>query len=56
MFGVNLGVFVLMVFFLFFGWKLFFYGMFYVNGKDSVDFYMYKKVVIVRYLLKGYEE
>lgn len=51
MFGINLGVLVLMVFFLFLGWKFLFFGMLYVNGKDSVDFYMCKKVVIVRYLV-----
>lgn len=41
MLGINLGVLVLMVWFVFFGWKYFFYGDLYVNGKDSVEFYIY---------------
>ncbi|HAB8760919.1 methylmalonate-semialdehyde dehydrogenase (acylating) [Listeria monocytogenes] len=56
MLGVNLGVPAPMAFFPFSGWKSSFYGTLHANGKDSVDFYTHKKVVIARYSLKGYEE
>ncbi|EKZ4403813.1 CoA-acylating methylmalonate-semialdehyde dehydrogenase [Listeria monocytogenes] len=56
MLGVNLGVPAPMAFFPFSGWKSSFYGTLHANGKDSVDFYTHKKVVTVRYSLKGYEE
>lgn len=50
MLGVNIGVPAPMAFFPFSGWKDSFYGDLHANGKDSIEFYMRKKVVTQRWV------
>jgi malonate-semialdehyde dehydrogenase (acetylating)/methylmalonate-semialdehyde dehydrogenase len=47
--GVNIGVAAPMAFFPFSGWKGSFYGDLHAQGRDAVDFYMDKKVVVERW-------
>lgn len=49
MLGVNVGVPAPMAFFPFSGYKKSFYGDLHVNGKDGVEFYTRKKMMLVRY-------
>lgn len=49
MLGVNVGVPAPMAFFPFSGWKDSFYGDLHANGKDGLEFYTKKKMVISRY-------
>ncbi|WP_201318242.1 CoA-acylating methylmalonate-semialdehyde dehydrogenase [Paenibacillus sp. EPM92] len=49
MLGVNLGVPAPMAFFPFSGFKKSFYGDLHANGKDGVEFYTRKKMLIARY-------
>jgi malonate-semialdehyde dehydrogenase (acetylating) / methylmalonate-semialdehyde dehydrogenase len=47
--GVNIGVAAPMAFFPFSGWKGSFFGDLHAQGKDAVEFYMDKKVVVERW-------
>ena len=47
--GVNIGVAAPMAFFPFSGWKGSFFGDLHAQGRDAVDFYMDKKVVVERW-------
>lgn len=47
--GINLGVAAPMAFFAFSGWKDSFFGDLHAQGRDSVDFYTDKKVVVERW-------
>lgn len=47
--GINVGVAAPMAFFPFSGWKESFYGDLHAQGRDSVDFYTDKKVVVERW-------
>ncbi|WP_274653814.1 CoA-acylating methylmalonate-semialdehyde dehydrogenase [Paenibacillus humicola] len=49
MLGINVGVPAPMAFFPFSGYKKSFYGDLHVNGKDGVEFYTRKKMVVARY-------
>ncbi len=49
MLGVNVGVPAPMAFFPFSGYKKSFYGDLHANGKDGVEFYTRKKVVVARF-------
>ncbi|KIL40900.1 methylmalonate-semialdehyde dehydrogenase [Gordoniibacillus kamchatkensis] len=49
MLGVNVGVPAPMAFFPFSGYKKSFYGDLHANGKDGVEFYTRKKMVVARY-------
>jgi malonate-semialdehyde dehydrogenase (acetylating)/methylmalonate-semialdehyde dehydrogenase len=50
MLGVNVGVPAPMAFFPFSGYKKSFYGDLHANGKDGVEFYTRKKMVVARYV------
>ena len=50
MLGINIGVPAPMAFFPFTGWKGSFYGDLHATGKDGVEFYTDKKVVVTRWL------
>jgi malonate-semialdehyde dehydrogenase (acetylating)/methylmalonate-semialdehyde dehydrogenase len=47
--GVNIGVAAPMAYFPFSGWKDSFFGIMHGQGRDSVEFYTEKKVVIERW-------
>lgn len=47
--GVNIGVAAPMAFFPFSGWKGSFFGDLHAQGKDAIEFYMDKKVVVERW-------
>ena len=47
--GINLGVAAPMAFFAFSGWKDSFFGDLHAQGRDSIDFYTNKKVVVERW-------
>ena len=47
--GVNIGVAAPMAFFPFSGWKGSFYGDLHAQGRDAVEFYMDKKIVVERW-------
>jgi malonate-semialdehyde dehydrogenase (acetylating)/methylmalonate-semialdehyde dehydrogenase len=47
--GVNIGVAAPMAFFPFSGWKGSFFGDLHAQGRDAVEFYMDKKVVVERW-------
>ena len=47
--GINLGVAAPMAYFPFTGWKGSFYGDLHAQGRDAVDFYTDKKVVVERW-------
>jgi malonate-semialdehyde dehydrogenase (acetylating)/methylmalonate-semialdehyde dehydrogenase len=47
--GINIGVAAPMAFFPFSGWKGSFFGDLHAQGRDAVDFYMDKKVVVERW-------
>ena len=49
MLGINVGVPAPMAFFPFSGYKKSFYGDLHANGKDGVEFYTRKKVIVARY-------
>ncbi|WP_372663671.1 CoA-acylating methylmalonate-semialdehyde dehydrogenase [Cohnella sp.] len=49
MLGINVGVPAPMAFFPFSGYKKSFYGDLHANGKDGVEFYTRKKMVVARY-------
>ena len=49
MIGVNIGVAAPMAFFPFTGWKESFFGDLHAHGRDGIDFYTEKKVVITRW-------
>jgi malonate-semialdehyde dehydrogenase (acetylating) / methylmalonate-semialdehyde dehydrogenase len=49
MLGVNIGVAAPMSFFPFTGWKESFFGDLHAHGRDAIDFYTEKKVVITRW-------
>ncbi|GGD79978.1 CoA-acylating methylmalonate-semialdehyde dehydrogenase [Paenibacillus nasutitermitis] len=49
MLGINVGVPAPMAFFPFSGYKKSFYGDLHVNGRDGVEFYTRKKMVVARY-------
>ena len=49
MIGVNIGVAAPMSFFPFTGWKDSFFGDLHAHGRDAIDFYTEKKVVITRW-------
>ena len=49
MIGVNIGVAAPMAFFPFTGWKDSFFGDLHAHGRDGIDFYTEKKVVITRW-------
>jgi len=49
MLGVNVGVPAPMAFFPFSGYKKSFYGDLHANGKDGIEFYTRKKMVVARY-------
>jgi malonate-semialdehyde dehydrogenase (acetylating) / methylmalonate-semialdehyde dehydrogenase len=49
MLGVNIGVAAPMSFFPFSGWKDSFFGDLHAHGRDAIDFYTEKKVVITRW-------
>ena len=49
MLGVNIGVAAPMAFFPFTGWKDSFFGDLHAHGRDAIDFYTEKKVVITRW-------
>ncbi|WP_135555786.1 CoA-acylating methylmalonate-semialdehyde dehydrogenase [Paenibacillus cymbidii] len=49
MLGVNVGVPAPMAFFPFSGYKMSFYGDLHANGRDGVEFYTRKKMVVARY-------
>ncbi|OPA75203.1 methylmalonate-semialdehyde dehydrogenase (acylating) [Paenibacillus selenitireducens] len=49
MLGVNVGVPAPMAFFPFSGYKKSFYGDLHANGKDGVEFYTRKKMIVARY-------
>jgi malonate-semialdehyde dehydrogenase (acetylating)/methylmalonate-semialdehyde dehydrogenase len=49
MLGVNIGVAAPMSFFPFTGWKDSFFGDLHAHGRDAIDFYTEKKVVIARW-------
>lgn len=48
MLGVNVGVPAPMAFFPFSGYKKSFYGDLHANGKDGVEFYTRKKMIVIR--------
>ena len=48
--GINVGVAAPMAFFPFCGWKESFYGDLHGQGRDAIDFYTEKKVVVERWL------
>jgi malonate-semialdehyde dehydrogenase (acetylating)/methylmalonate-semialdehyde dehydrogenase len=50
MLGVNVGVPAPMAFFPFSGYKKSFYGDLHANGRDGVEFYTRKKMVVARYV------
>jgi len=50
MLGVNVGVPAPMAFFPFSGYKNSFYGDLHANGKDGVEFYTRKKMIVARYV------
>ena len=47
--GVNIGVAAPMAFFPFTGWKESFFGDLHAHGRDGIEFYTEKKVVITRW-------
>jgi malonate-semialdehyde dehydrogenase (acetylating)/methylmalonate-semialdehyde dehydrogenase len=47
--GVNIGVAAPMAFFPFSGWKGSFFGDLHAQGRDAIDFYMDKKIVVERW-------
>jgi malonate-semialdehyde dehydrogenase (acetylating)/methylmalonate-semialdehyde dehydrogenase len=47
--GVNVGIAAPMAFFPFSGWKGSFFGDLHAQGRDAVEFYMEKKVVVERW-------
>jgi malonate-semialdehyde dehydrogenase (acetylating)/methylmalonate-semialdehyde dehydrogenase len=47
--GINVGVAAPMAFFPFTGWKDSFFGDLHAQGRDAVDFYTDKKVVVERW-------
>jgi malonate-semialdehyde dehydrogenase (acetylating)/methylmalonate-semialdehyde dehydrogenase len=47
--GINLGVAAPMAFFAFSGWKDSFFGDLHAQGRDAIDFYTDKKVVVERW-------
>jgi len=47
--GVNIGVAAPMAFFPFSGWKGSFYGDLHAQGRDAVEFYTDKKIVVERW-------
>jgi malonate-semialdehyde dehydrogenase (acetylating) / methylmalonate-semialdehyde dehydrogenase len=49
MLGVNIGVAAPMSFFPFTGWKDSFFGDLHAHGRDAIDFFTEKKVVITRW-------
>jgi len=49
MLGINVGVPAPMAFFPFSGYKKSFYGDLHVNGRDGIEFYTRKKMVVARY-------
>jgi malonate-semialdehyde dehydrogenase (acetylating)/methylmalonate-semialdehyde dehydrogenase len=49
MIGVNIGVAAPMSFFPFTGWKESFFGDLHAHGRDGIEFYTEKKVVITRW-------
>ncbi|MCL6442866.1 MAG: CoA-acylating methylmalonate-semialdehyde dehydrogenase [Alicyclobacillus sp.] len=49
MLGINVGVPAPMAFFPFSGWKKSFYGDLHTNGRDGVEFYTRRKMVVARY-------
>jgi malonate-semialdehyde dehydrogenase (acetylating)/methylmalonate-semialdehyde dehydrogenase len=53
MLGVNIGVAAPMSFFPFTGWKDSFFGDLHAHGRDAIDFYTEKKVVITRWPQTG---
>jgi malonate-semialdehyde dehydrogenase (acetylating)/methylmalonate-semialdehyde dehydrogenase len=48
--GINVGVAAPMAFFPFCGWKESFFGDLHAQGRDAVEFYTEKKVVVERWL------
>jgi malonate-semialdehyde dehydrogenase (acetylating) / methylmalonate-semialdehyde dehydrogenase len=53
MIGVNIGVAAPMSFFPFTGWKDSFFGDLHAHGRDAIEFYTEKKVVITRWPAEG---
>jgi len=51
--GINIGVAAPMASFPFSGWKESFFGVLHGQGRDAVEFYTEKKVVIERWLNDG---
>jgi len=49
MIGINVGVPAPMAFFPFSGYKKSFYGDLHANGRDGVEYYTRKKMVVARY-------
>jgi malonate-semialdehyde dehydrogenase (acetylating)/methylmalonate-semialdehyde dehydrogenase len=47
--GINVGVAAPMAFFPFSGWKGSFFGALHAQGRDAVEFYTEKKIVIERW-------
>jgi malonate-semialdehyde dehydrogenase (acetylating)/methylmalonate-semialdehyde dehydrogenase len=47
--GINIGVAAPMAFFPFSGWKESFFGDMHAQGRDAVEFYSQKKVVVERW-------
>ena len=47
--GINLGVAAPMAFYPFSGWKQSFFGILHGQGRDAIEFYTEKKVVIERW-------
>jgi hypothetical protein len=47
--GINIGVAAPMAFFPFSGWKDSFFGNMHAQGRDAIDFYTEKKVVVERW-------
>ena len=47
--GINVGVAAPMAFFPFSGWKDSFFGDLHAQGRDAIDFYTDKKIVIERW-------
>jgi malonate-semialdehyde dehydrogenase (acetylating) / methylmalonate-semialdehyde dehydrogenase len=47
--GINIGVAAPMAFFPFSGWKESFFGDMHAQGRDAIEFYTQKKVVVERW-------
>jgi malonate-semialdehyde dehydrogenase (acetylating)/methylmalonate-semialdehyde dehydrogenase len=47
--GINIGVAAPMAYFPFSGWKGSFFGVLHAQGRDAVEFYTEKKVIVERW-------